>query len=213
MSEPQLTELAKAIAELREADVEKLVSGYLEKKHPPLEIIGELSAGMEVVGSRFKQGEYYLSELVFSGQIFKNAMAKLKPVIDAAGGRQCVGKVVLGTVKGDIHDLGKDIVAMLLECAGFEVINLGTDVMPQKFVEVLRESKAPLLGLSGLITTAFDSMKETVHAVMKAGLRDSVKIMIGGGPTNEEVKTYVGADFYGRDAAAAVDIAKKVMMT
>jgi len=211
MSEPQLTELGKAMAELREEDVEKLVSRYIDEGRPPLEIIDELSAGMDVVGSLFKQGEYYLSELVFSGEIFKHSMARLKPIIGAAGGRECVGKVVLGTVKGDIHDLGKDIVATLLECAGFEVVNLGMDVVPEKFVEALRGSQAPLLGLSGLITTAFGSMKETIDAIANAGLRDSVKIMIGGGPTNEEVKAHVGADFYGKDAAAAVDIARSVM--
>lgn len=211
MNEPRLTELGKAIADLRETDVEKLVSRYIDEKRPPLEIISELSAGMDVVGSLFKEGEYYLSELVFSGEIFQNSMARLKPIIDAAGGRECAGKVIMGTVKGDIHNLGKDIVVTLLECAGFEVMNLGVDVMPEKFVEALRGSQAPLLGLSGLITTAFGSMKETIDAIASAGLRDSVKIMIGGGPTNEEVKNHVGADFYGKDAAAAVDIAKSVM--
>ena len=135
MSEPQLTELGKAMAELREEDVEKLVFRYIDEGRPPLTIIDELSAGMDVVGSLFKQGEYYLSELVFSGEIFKHSMARLKPIIDAAGGRECVGKVVLGTVKGDIHDLGKDIVATLLECAGFEVVSHSG-----------RETQARLLG-------------------------------------------------------------------
>ena len=211
MSESHLTELGKALAELDETGVEQLVSREIEARRPPLEIIQELSAGMDTVGSRYKQGEYFLSELVFSGEIFKNAMARLKPLIEAAGGREYNGKVIIGTAKGDIHDLGKNIVVMLLECAGYEVLDLGVDVAPDRFVAALQSSKAPLLGLSGLITTAFGSMKETIEAITAAGLRDSVKIMIGGGPTSEEVKAHVGADFYGPDAAAAVDLAKSVV--
>jgi methylmalonyl-CoA mutase cobalamin-binding domain/chain len=211
MGEPELTELGKAVAELRDEDADRLVAREIEKKRPPLEIINELSAGMDVVGARYKEGEYYLTELLFSGEIFKNAMTKLKPLIAAGGGRKSSGKLILGTVKGDIHDLGKNIVGMLLECAGFEVIDLGVDVAPETFVKTLRDSGVKLIGLSGLISTAFGSMEETIKAVGQAGLRDSVKIMIGGGPTSEELKNNIGADFYGPNAAAAVDIAKSIL--
>jgi len=212
MGEPNLTELGKAVADLRDEDADRLVARAIEKKRPPLEIINELSAGMDVVGSRYKEGEYYLTELLYSGEIFQNAMAKLKPLITAVGGRKSSGKLIMGTVKGDIHDLGKNIVVMLLECAGFEVIDLGIDVAPEKFVKALRDSGVKLIGLSGLISTAFGSMEETIAAIKKAGLRESVKIMIGGGPTSEELKNHVGADFHGRDAAAAVDIARSVLL-
>lgn len=212
MGEPDLTELGKALAELQENEVARLVAREIEKKRPPLEIIKELSSGMDVVGSRYKQGEYYLTELLFSGEIFQGAMAKLKPLITAAGGRKSSGKLIMGTAKGDIHDLGKNIVIMLLECAGFEVIDLGIDVAPETFVQALRDSGVKLIGLSGLISTAFGSMEETIAALKQAGLRESVKIMIGGGPTSEDLKNHVGADFYGRDAAAAVDIAKSVLL-
>jgi len=212
MGEPNLTELGKALANLQENEVDRLVAREIGKKRPPLEIINELSSGMDVVGSRYKQGEYYLTELLFSGEIFQNAMAKLKPLITAAGGRKSSGKLIMGTVKGDIHDLGKNIVVMLLECAGFEVIDLGIDVAPETFVKALRDSGVKLIGLSGLISTAFGSMEETIVAIKQAGLRESVKIMIGGGPTSEELKNHVGADFHGRDAAAAVDIARSVLL-
>ena len=212
MGGPNLTELGKALADLQENDVERLVAREIEKKRPPLEIINELSSGMDVVGSRYKQGEYYLTELLFSGEIFQNAMAKLKPLIGASGGRQSSGKLIMGTVKGDIHDLGKNIVVMLLECASFEVIDLGFDVAPETFVKALRDSGVKLIGLSGLISTAFGSMEETIALLKQAGLRESVKIMIGGGPTSEELKNNIGADFYGPHAAAAVDIAKSVLL-
>jgi len=211
MGENNLTELGKALADLREDDVESMVTQAIEEKRPPLKIIDELSDGMDAVGALFNQEEYFLSELIFSGEIFKKAMERLKPIIESGGGREVSGKVVLGTVKGDVHDLGKNIVATLLECAGFEVVNLGVDVVPEGFVQALKDSQAPVLGLSGLITTAFGSMKETVEAITKAGLRDSVKIMIGGGPTSEEVKVHAGADFFGRDATAAVEFAKSVV--
>ncbi|MEM2254860.1 MAG: cobalamin-dependent protein, partial [Candidatus Bathyarchaeia archaeon] len=122
-----------------------------------------------------------------------------------------LGKVVIGTVAGDIHDIGLDIVAFMLEINGFEVYNLGVDVPPEKFVEKIKETGAPIVGLSGFLTIAFDSMKQTVEAIKKAGLRDKVKIMIGGGQITEEVRQYVGADAYGKDAMEAVALAKKWM--
>ncbi len=211
MSETNLTELGKSLRDLREKEVEELVSRAIDAQQPPLEIIDELSAGMDAVGALYKEGDYFLSELIFSGEIFKKAMGRLKAIIESGGERQYSGRLILGTVKGDIHDLGKNIVITLLECAGFEVVDLGVDVPPDKFVEAMKNTPAAMIGLSGLITTAFDSMKETVEALKQAGLRESVKIMIGGGPTNDKVREYVEADFYGPDATSAVDLAKELM--
>jgi 5-methyltetrahydrofolate--homocysteine methyltransferase len=212
MTEPRLTEIGRALADLKENEVIALVNRAIEAGRPPLGIIDELSQGMEAVGALYKAGEYFLAELLFSGEIFKGAMSRLEPIIaSAGGGRQWRGTVVMGTVKGDIHDLGKNIVTMLLQCAGFEVIDLGVDVPPERFLAALEGSRAPLVGLSGLITTAFGSMKETVEAIRRAGMRDAVRIMIGGGPTSEEVRVHVGADFYGPDAASAVEIAGRVI--
>ncbi len=210
-SNSELTELGKAIANLEEDKTYEILDRYLADSVPPLEIIDELSAGMDEVGKLYKEGEYFLSELVFSGEIFKGAMAKVKPLIETGSGRESSGKLIVGTAKGDIHDLGKNIVITLLECAGFEVIDLGVDVPAEKFVEAVRESGAPLVGLSALLTTAFNSMRETMEAIRNAGLRERVKVMIGGGSTSDKLREQIGADFYGRDATEAVDIAKSVL--
>ena len=210
-NEKQLTELGKAVADLEEDKAYGILDRYLADNIPPLEIIDALSKGMEEVGRKYKDGEYYLSELVFSGEIFKNAMSKLKPLIEASGGRESAGKLIVGTVKGDIHDLGKNIVITLLECAGYEVVDLGVDVPAEDFVKALKESEVGLVGLSALLTTAFDSMRNTVAAIKDAGFGDEVKVMIGGGSTSEKLKKQIGADFYGRDATEAVDIAKSAI--
>ena len=133
----------------------------------------------------------------------------VKPKLAKATNVKPQGKVVLGTVAGDIHDIGKDIVAFMLDVNGFEVYDLGVDVPAQKFVEKIKESGAPIVGLSGFLTLAYDSMKQTVEAIKDAGLRNKAKIMIGGGQINEEIRKYTGADAYGRDAMAAVDLARQ----
>ena len=162
---------------------------------------------MSEVGARFERQDYFVSDLIMSGEIFKQVGALLEPHLGSGGGSR-LGKIVIGTVKGDIHDIGKDIVVNMLKAAGFEVIDLGVDVPPSRFVDALKESGATVLGLSGLLTLAFDSMKETIREVAAAGMRDKVRIMVGGGPVDGNVCKAVGADEWGRNAQQAVRLAK-----
>ncbi len=162
------------------------------------------------MGERFRREEYFLSELIYSGEIFKNTMAILQPLCKASVYAKDKAVVVMGTVQGDIHDLGKNIVITMLECAEFKVVDIGVDAPARRFVEAVVDSKASLVGMSMLLTTVFDAARDTVAAITQANLRDKVKIMIGGSVTNEDVRRDIGADFWGRDAAAAVDIAREV---
>ncbi|MBC7230658.1 MAG: cobalamin B12-binding domain-containing protein [Actinobacteria bacterium] len=198
--------LAVLLAELREDEALAEVRAALEEGGDPLSLVEGLREGMSEVGRRFEAGEYFLSELIMSAEIFKEAVALIEPHLQA-GKEAGKGAVVIGTVKGDIHDIGKNIVSTLLRCEGFEVHDLGVDVEPAAFVRKLEETGARLLALSGLLTLAFDSMKETVEAVAEAGLRDGVKVILGGGPVNEKVVEYAGADAFGADAAQAVRLA------
>ena len=163
---------------------------------------------MEIVGKRFAEGDYFLRELIYSAEILNGITAIVKPKLKKEVQTERLGKVIIGTVAGDIHDIGKDIVVFMLDVSGFEVYDLGVDVPAQKFIEKIRETNAPIVGLSGFLTLAFDSMKETVGAIEAAGLRDKVKIMIGGGQIDEEIRKYTGADAYGRDAMVGVSLAK-----
>jgi 5-methyltetrahydrofolate--homocysteine methyltransferase len=165
---------------------------------------------MEIVGKRFAGGEYFLPELVFSGELLKEITDMVKPHLSKSTAQiKRLGKVVIGTVAGDIHDIGLNIVDFMLDVNGFEVTNLGVDVPVEKFVKAMKDTKAPILGLSGFLTPAFDAMKETVEALEKAGLRKTIKIMIGGGQIDDEVRKYAKADAFGKDAMAAVTLAKK----
>ena len=201
-------ELMKAIAELKEKEALKLAKEKLDRGEEPHLILDESRSGMEIVGKRFSEGTYFLPELIFSAEIFKEITEIVKPRLKKAVQTKRLGKVIIGTVAGDIHDIGKDIVVFMLDVNGFEVYDLGVDVPPKKFVEKIKETNAPIVGLSGFLTLAFDSMKETVDVIKAAGLRDKVKIMIGGGQIDEEIKKYTGADAYGKDAMAAVSLAK-----
>ena len=205
-----ITALSQSLASLEEDAVNQLIEGYLTTKGDPLIIVSELSKGMEQVGQLFKDGEYALGELIYSGEIFKGAMERVKPFIKA-GNDMPAGRIIMGTVMGDIHDLGKGIVTTMLECSGFSVIDLGVDVPAERFVEAVKDSGARLVGMSLLLTTAMDAMRETIQSLEKAGLRDRVKIMIGGAPTSERLRDEIGADFYGRDAIEAVAIARHVL--
>ena len=170
----------------------------------PQAILASCRDGMALVGKRYEAGEYFVSELIMAGEMFKQTNALLAPHF-AAGIGSTKGKVVIGTVKGDIHDIGKDLVVGMLKAAGYEVFDLGVDVPKEKFVETARASGAKVVGLSGLLTISFDSMKETIVALKAAGL--PVKVMVGGGPLTEQVREYVGADALGADAQAAVNLA------
>jgi methanogenic corrinoid protein MtbC1 len=202
-------QLAEALANLDEAEVAKLVRKEIDSGVDGMSIVKELRHGMDIVGERYKKGEYFLSELIVSGEIFKESMKLIEPLPQAGIGQGSATKMVLGTVKGDIHNIGKDIVAVLLRASGFEVYDLGIDVPPSAFVNKLVETEAPILGMSGLLTPSFESMKETVTAVEAAGLRGKVKIIIGGGVVTELVKRYTGADAFTTDAIEGVEMCKR----
>jgi len=202
-------DLVKALADLKEQEVTKIVEDRLKAKEDPLKILEDARKGMEIVGQRFASSEYFIPDLVYSGEILKSVTDLVKPKLTGAAESKKLGKIVFGTVAGDIHDIGKDIVVFMLDVNGFEVHDLGVDVPAQKFVDKIKETGAPVVGLSGFLTLAFDSMKQTVEAIQAAGLRDKVKVMIGGGQITEEVKEYTGADAYGKDAMAGVSLAKK----
>jgi methanogenic corrinoid protein MtbC1 len=200
--------LVNALADLKEEEAIKIVKDRLNAKGDPLEILGDARKGMEIVGKRFADSEYFIPDLVYSGEILKVVSELVKPHLTKGAESKKIAKIVFGTVAGDIHDIGKDIVVFMLDVNGFEVHDLGIDVPVQKFVDKIKETGAPVVGLSGFLTLAFDSMKDTVEAIKAAGLRDKVKIMIGGGQMSDEIRKYTGADAYGKDAMAAVTLSK-----
>jgi len=204
---PTLDEIKNALAELNEDLALQLVKESLAAKVPAFDVLKVCQDGMTEVGKRFECQDYFVSDLMMSGEIFKQISAILEPELKE-GGAKSVGKIVFGTVKGDIHDIGKDIVVNMLKSANFEVLDLGVDVPPEKFISALQESGATVLGMSGLLTLAFESMKATVQALQAAGLRDKVHVMIGGGPVDGNVCRVVGADDWGADAQQAVRLAK-----
>ena len=201
-------DLVNTLADLKEQEVVKIVEDRLKANEDPLKILGDARKGMEIVGQRFASSEYFIPDLVYSGEILKSVTELVKPKLTGAAESKKLGKIVFGTVAGDIHDIGKDIVVFMLDVSGFEVHDLGIDVPVQKFVDKIKETGAPIVGLSGFLTLAFDSMKQTIEAIQAAGLRDKVRIMIGGGQITEEVTKYTGADAYGKDAMAGVTLAK-----
>jgi len=202
--------LAQALGDLDEATTVALVDTKLTSGETPLSILEELQAGMSIVGERFEEGEYYLSELIYAADIFKNASAPLQEGLKAET-QATHGTLVLGTVKNDIHDFGKDIVATVMSSNDIRVIDLGTNVEPQAFVQAVKEHQPELVGLSCLLTTAFDEMKETIKTLEAAGLRDQVTILIGGGPVDQATCDYVGADIYCKTAQDGVAAAKNVL--
>jgi 5-methyltetrahydrofolate--homocysteine methyltransferase len=165
---------------------------------------------MNVVGVRFKNNEFYVPEVLIAARAMHAGMSIIKPLL-AAGGVEPVAKVAIGTVQGDLHDIGKNLVAMMLEGAGFEIIDLGVDVKPEQYVDAVKNKGAKVVALSALLTTTMPSMKETIQAIQEAGLRDSVKIMIGGAPVTQNYADEIGADGYSPDAASAVDTAKTLL--
>jgi len=202
-------ELVNAIADMREAEALKLVQEMVEGGSEPMAILGAAREAMDIVGKRYEEGAYFLPELMLAGEMLNQITDILKPKLAKLPEVKRHGKVLIGTVVGDIHDIGKNIVTFMLDVNGFEVLDLGVDVPPQKFVEAILAFEPQVVGLSGFLTLAFDAMKETLEAIEAAGLRDKVKIMIGGGQINEDIKEYTGADAYGNDAMAGVSLAKK----
>ena len=205
-------ELVTAISEIQEDEALRLVEAEVKKDGDLEGILRDCQEAMNIVGSRYEKGDYFLPELIMSGEVLKKISDIVKPKLGASAGKSGAakkGSVVLGTVKGDIHDIGKDIVGFMLDVNGFEVHDLGVDVPEEKFVEAVKKEKPQVVALSGFLTLAYDSMKSTVAALDKAGLRKNVKIMIGGGQITDMVKDYVKADAFGMDAVAAVRLAKQ----
>jgi len=202
-------DLVSTLADLKEKEALVIVQDRLSASDDPLSILDDARRALEIVGKRFARSEYFLPDLIYSGEILKAITDMVKPKLTKEAAVKRVGKVVFGTVAGDIHDIGKDIVVFMLDVNGFEVYDLGVDVPPQKFVEKIKESGAPVVGLSGFLTLAYDSMKQTIEAIKDAGLGDKVKVMIGGGQISEEIRKYTGADAYGKDAMAGVSLAQK----
>ncbi len=169
-----------------------------------------LIRGMSVIGVRFKNNEIYVPEVLIAARAMKAGMAVLKPLLTAKGAEP-IGKLVIGTVKGDLHDIGKNLVSMMMEGAGFQVTDLGIDTQPEKFVNAVRELQPDLLGMSALLTTTMPAMGDTVNALIEAGLRDKVKVMVGGAPVTQGFCDEIGADAYAPDAASAVDTALELV--
>ena len=199
-------ELIDAITDMREEDALKITNDLLDSGVSPLDILNACKAAMDVIGKRFETGEAFIPELILAGEMMTAVSDVIRPRMAEEATSEKLGKVVFGTVEGDIHDIAKDIVVFMLDLNGFDVTDLGVDVPPAKFVEAVKETGATIVGLSGFLTLAYDPMKETVAALKENGL--DVKIMIGGGQIDEQIREYTGADAYGRDAMSAVALAK-----
>ncbi|MBN2026624.1 MAG: cobalamin-dependent protein [Actinobacteria bacterium] len=204
-------DLVSKLVELKEEEALQIVRKRLDEGEDPMKILDDAREALVIVGQRYSDGEYFIPDMLYAGEIVEALTRMVKPKLaEGAGGEaEKLGKVIIGTVAGDIHDIGKNIVVFMLDVNGFEVIDLGVDVPTQAFVDKISETGAPVVGLSGFLTLSFDSMKDTVQAIVEAGLRDKVKIMVGGGVLNDSVSEYVGADSFGRFAGDAVALAKK----
>ncbi len=204
-----MASLVDLIVDMQEEEAVAQARQMLNSGISPIAVLDECREAMQVVGKKFEEGEFFVPELILAGDIMQAISAEAKPLIQQQNGQEKLGKVVIGTVEGDIHDVGKDIVVMMLDVNGFEVYDLGIDVPAQVFVDKIKEVQPQVVALSGFLTLAFDSMKSTIEEIGKAGLRDSVKIMVGGGTVDEQVRVYAKADGYGFDAMTAVNLAKQ----
>lgn len=202
-------ELVGAITGMEEEEALRIAREMLDGGTDPMRIFELCREAMQIIGDGFEKEQYFLPDLIMSGEIVKQINEIVKPGLARQPEAERRGKVVIGTVAGDIHDLGKDIVVFMLDLGGFKVHDMGVDVPPEDFVNKVKEVNPEILGLSGFLTLSFDSMKETVEAVEEAGLREELKIMIGGGAIDEQVLGYVGADAYGKDAIEGVELARQ----
>jgi 5-methyltetrahydrofolate--homocysteine methyltransferase len=200
--------LVAAIADMQEDEALRIAKEMLDTGTNPQQILDASREAMSIVGARYEKKEYFLPELIIAGDLLKAIGALVKPKLTAAAGSAAKGKVLIGTVAGDIHDIGKDIVSFMLDVNNFAVKDIGVDVPVEKFIEAIKEFKPDVVGMSGFLTQAFDQMKITIEAIRKAGLRDRLKIMIGGAIMDANVAAYVGADAYGPDATTAVKLTK-----
>lgn len=196
-----------AVVNLEESKALELTRIRLERGEDPLKILNDLRVAAEKVGEKYEKGEYFVADLVMAGEILKAISELVRPKLKESGrSREPLGKLVIGTVEGDIHDIGKNIVIALAEAAGFDVIDLGVDVPPQRFVEAVKEHNPDIVGMSGLLTLAIESMKRAVDQLKSAGLRDKVKVIIGGGRVDQHACEYVGADAWSNDAATGIKV-------
>ncbi|MFN8597533.1 MAG: cobalamin-dependent protein [Anaerolineae bacterium] len=201
--------LIEAITEMREEDAVRTANDMLDRGVNPIEVLDSCREAMSVIGQRFEAGDCFVPELILAGEILRQISDVVKPKISQTANVKKAGRVVMGTVEGDIHDIGKDIVTFMLDVNGFEVKDLGVDVPAAKFVEAVKDFQPQVVGLSGFLTLAYDPMKNTVAAMRAAGFTG--KVMIGGGQIDEQIRQYTGADGYGKDAMAAVALAKSWM--
>lgn len=208
----QERQLVQWLADMHEDEALALANRMLlEDKVDPMRVLELCRAAMDIVGKRFEEGEYFLPELVLAGEILDTIGKVARPLISQGDGDGAakLGKVLIGTVHGDLHDIGKNIVSFMLDINGFEVKDIGIDVPVQKFIDEIEAFEPDIVGLSGFLTLAFDSMKETIEAFDRAGLRSRFKVMIGGGQIDETVRTYTGADAFGVNAVEAVALCKR----
>lgn len=203
--------IAEAFQNLKIREIEGIITDRIEGGDDPYAIIKECQEEMAKIGKKFESGEYFLAELIISAKMFEKVIellsSKLKGKEEAD--RKITERIILGTPRGDIHDIGKNIFGILAMAAGFEIIDLGVDVPPEKFIEAVRKEQAKILGMSGLITMVYPAMKDVVNLLEKNGLREKVKVIIGGGATGEEARRYVGADAQTLDAAEGVRLCKR----
>lgn len=202
--------IADGIVGLRKDEVLEIVKNLTDRNDDPLKILEECRKGMTMVGDLFQKGDYYLAELMLSGEIFKQAMVILEPHLAKDRDEESAGTVLLATLKGDIHDLGKNILGHLLKAQGFEIHDMGIDVPPELVVEKVKEIKPDFIGFSALITPVFEKMKAAEEMLKNEGLRNGFKLMIGGGVTTPAIRDYVGADFQTIDAMAGVAYCMKI---
>lgn len=202
-------EFISAIVELDEIKAIEITRKRLENEDP-INLLTDLRKVAEVIGDKFEKGEFFIADLVMAGEILKTVSNMIREKLKELGrSRETIGRIVIGTVEGDIHDIGKNIVITMAEAAGFDVIDLGVDVSPQKFVEAIKQCQPDIVGMSGLLTLAIESMKKTIDVLKEAGLRDKVKIIVGGGRVDQYACEYVGADAWSNDAAQGIKIMLK----
>jgi methanogenic corrinoid protein MtbC1 len=203
-----VSELKQAVGDLDEDHVKKILDGFIASKPNNADtqkVVEACQQGMSIVGDNYEKGEYFVGDLIFAGELLSECIDALKPLLGSvtSGTR---GSVVVGTVEGDIHDIGKNIFKSMVEAAGFSVVDLGIDQSPDAFVSAVKENGSKIVGLSGVLTLSIDSMKKTVEALKAAGLRDAVKIAIGGNAVSSEACEYIGADVWSKNAAEAVKL-------
>jgi methylmalonyl-CoA mutase cobalamin-binding domain/chain len=204
-----VNDLIDAIANLDEERALALVREKIKNGETPLEIVEQCRQGVEQVGKRYSEETYYLSDLIMSEEIFRGVIEILEPYFSSIEQKNGV-KIVMGTIEGDIHDIGKNIIINLLRSVGFEVYDLGVDVQPEQFINKIIETRAEILGISVLLTFSINSVKKVIKLIEECGLRDRVTVVIGGYPVNEKIREYTGADYYETEASRAVELIKKI---